>query len=84
MQAMINANIAKIQEEEEKVKKEVEEKKLKEQQKYAESAINDCLKIINYEITHIEQIMKAGEAVISPMDSKKLEDLMNEMKKIRL
>ena len=84
MQEMIKSNIAKIQSEEESIKKEKEERQLAEQKKYSESAIDDSLKIINYEISHIEQVMKAGEAIVSPMEAKKLEDLANEMKKIRL
>lgn len=84
MQNVIKSTLVQIQEEWEKIKQEQEEKKLKEQKKYAESAIDDSLKIINSEIDYIEQILKAWEWVISPMDRKKLEDLMNEMKKIRL
>ena len=84
IQAMIKAATDKILEEEELLKKQKEEKKIKEQKKYSESAIDDTLKIINSELVYIEQIIKAWEWVISPMDKKKLEDLMNELKKIRL
>lgn len=84
IQEIIKSNIAKIQSEEENIKKQNEEKKLAEQKKYSESAIDDSLKIINFEISHIEQVIKAGEAIISQIELKKLEDLANEMKKIRL
>jgi len=84
MQEMIKLNLEKIQKEEEKIKEKKKEQDVKEQKKYSESAIDDCIKIINYEIIHIEQVLKAWESVIPFRDKKKLEDLTNEMKKIRL
>lgn len=84
MQELIKSTLAKIIEEDEEIKRQQQEKEIKEKQKYSESAIDDSLKIINLEIDHIDQIIKAWTGIISWADIKKMEDLCNEMKKIRL
>ena len=84
MQEIIKSTFSKIAEENEEIKRKKEEKEMKEKKKYSESAIEDTLKIINTEIDHAEQIIKAGNWIISAMDMKKLENLENELKKIRL
>ena len=83
-QEIIKSNLAKIIEEDAMIKKQQEEKEIQEKKKYSESAIDDSLKIINLEIDRINQIIKAWTGIISGTDIKKMEDLCNEMKKIRL
>ncbi len=84
MQDLIKSTLAKIIEEDAEIKRQQEEKEIKEKQKYSESAIDDSLKIINTEIDHIDQIIKSWTGILSWTDIKKMEDLCNEMKKIRL
>jgi hypothetical protein len=60
MQEIIKSTFSKIAEENEEIKRKKEEKEMKEKKKYSESAIEDTLKIINTEIDHAEQIIKAG------------------------
>ena len=81
---LIETNTLKINEENEKVKKQQELAELKEQKKYEESWITEWLKIINNNIDHIEQLIKAWEWIISWNELKELDDYLNEMKKIRL
>lgn len=81
---LIESNTLKIQEEDEKVKKQQELAELKEQKKYEESSIAEWLKIINSNIDHIEQLIKAWVWIISWSDLKQLDEYLNEMKKIRL
>lgn len=84
MKDMLNSTIAKINEENERIKKEAEEAELKEQKKYEESWIKSWLDIINHNIDHIEQIIKAWEWLITWNELKELDTYLNEMKKIRL
>ena len=84
MQELIKSTLAKIIEEDAEIRRQQEEKEIKEKQKYSESAIDDSLKIINMEIDHIDQIIKSWTGILSWSDIKKMEDLCNEMKKIRL
>ena len=84
MKDMINSTLSKIKEEDEKIKKEKELEELKEQKKYEETGIKDWLKIINSNIDHIEQLIKAWEGIISWSELKELDSYLNEMKKIRL
>ena len=84
MKNIIKSIVSKIFDENEQIKREKKEKEMKEKKKYSESAIDDTLKIINLEIDRMEQIMKSWSGIISWMDMKKMEDLCNEMKKIRL
>ena len=84
VQKLIESNTLKIKEEDEKVKEQKELAELKEQKKYEESWIKDGLNIINANIDRIEQIMKAWEWLLSWSEIKKLDDYLNEMKKIRL
>lgn len=81
---LIESNTLKIQEEDEKVRKQQELAELKEQKKYEESSIAEWLKIINSNIDHIEQLIKAWVWIISWSDLKQLDEYLNEMKKIRL
>lgn len=81
---IIQSIITKINEENEKIKQAEEENILKEQKKYKETWLETWLKIINQSIDHIEQVIKAWNWIISSSDLKKLEDYLNEMKKIRL
>ena len=84
VQKLIESNTLKIKEEDEKVKEQKELAELKEQKKYEESWIKDGLNVINANIDRIEQIMKAWEWLLSWSEIKKLDDYLNEMKKIRL
>ena len=84
MKDMLNSTIAKINEENERIKKEAEEAELKEQKKYEESWIKSWLDIINHNIDHIEQVIKAWEWLITWNELKELDTYLNEMKKIRL
>lgn len=84
MKSMIDSTLMKIKEEDEKVKKEKELAELEEQKKYEETWIKDWLKIINSNIDHIEQIIKAWEWIIMWNELKELDTYLNEMKKIRL
>lgn len=84
VQEIIESASNRIQEEHERIKREQEEKELAEKKKYSESAIDDTLKIVNFEIDHIDQVIKAWNWIVSLADMKKLEDLCNELKKIRL
>ena len=84
MQELIKSTLAKIIEEDAEIKRQQEEKEIREKQKYSESAIDDSLKIINMEIDHIDQIIKSWTGILPWSDIKKMEDLCNEMKKIRL
>ena len=84
MKAMISSNLERIKQEEEEIKKQQELIELNEQKKYEEACIKDALRVINENIIHIEQILKAWQWIISWTDIKKLEDYLNEMKKIRL
>ena len=84
MRTIIDSTLKKITEENEiiRLKQEAEEKK--EQEKYSESSIEEWLKVINTNISRIEEVLKAGTWVVSWSDFKKLEDLLDELKKIRL
>ena len=81
---VIDSTISEINEENEVFKKKQELAELNEQKKYEESWIKDWLKILNSNIDCIEQVMKAGEWILSWMDMKQLENYLNEMKRIRL
>lgn len=81
---IINTALSKVKEEDKKAKEQAEMEELKEKKKYEESWIEDWLKIINSNIDRIEQVVKAGQWVLSWIEIKKLEDYWNEMKKIRL
>ena len=84
VQEIIQTTLAKIEEESERIKREKERQEIKEKKKYSESAIDDTLKVINLEINHIEQVIKAWNWILSWPEMKKLEEVWNEMKKIRL
>lgn len=84
MKELIRTTFLKIKEENEKIKQEKEEEILKEQKKYEESSIKDWLKILNDNIDRIEQVIKAGQWILSWQELKELEDYSNDMKKIRL
>ena len=84
MQEMLKTISARIIEEQQEIKRQEQEKEEKEKKKYSESAIEDSLKVINSEIEHIEQVIKAWNGILSMMEIKKMENLCNEMKKIRL
>ena len=60
------------------------EEELREQKKYEEKAVKDWLKVINHNIDYIEQIIKAWQWIISWSDIIKLENCLNDMKKVRL
>ncbi len=84
MKNLIDSTLAKIKEEDEKLKREKELAEMEEQKKYEETWIKDWLKIINSNIDHIEQIIKAWEWIIMWNKLKELDSYLNEMKKIRL
>ena len=84
MKEMIDSTLSRIKEEEEKIKREKELEELNEQKKYEETGIKDWLKIINSNIDHIEQLIKAWEGIIAWNELKELDGYLNEMKKIRL
>jgi len=84
MKDMLKLTFSKIKEENEKIKQQQKSEELKEKKKYEESWIKDWLRIINSNIDHIEQVMKAWEWILWGSELKELEDYLNEMKKIRL
>lgn len=84
MKNMLDSTFLAVEAEDKKAKEQEEIEELKERQKYEESSIKDWLKIINSNIDHIEQILKAGQWILSSHDIKQLEDYLAEMKKIRL
>ena len=84
MNELIKSTFLKIKEENEKLKQWQEEEFEKEQKKYEESSIKDWLKIINSNIDHIEQVIKAWAWILSSIEVKQLENYLNEMKRIRL
>ena len=84
MKDMINSTVLSIEEEDKKIKQQEEFEELQERKKYEESSIKDWLKLINSDIDHIEQVIKAGQWILSPNDVKNLENYLAEMKKIRL
>ena len=81
---MINSAVLEAEEEDRKIKQQEEYEKLKEKKKYEEKWIKDWLKILNANIDHIEQILKAGVWILSWNEIKELENHSSEMKKIRL
>ena len=81
---IIDSAVSEINEENEVFKKQQELAELNEQKKYEEAWIKDWLKILNSNIDRIEQVMKAGEWILSWTDIKQLESYLNEMKRIRL
>jgi len=81
---IINSTISKVEEEEEKIKKQEEFEDIKERKKYEERGIKDWLKVLNATIDHIEQLLKAGVWVLWWSEIKELENYSSEMKKIRL
>lgn len=84
MKDMINSTVLAAEEEDKKFKQREEIEEKKERKKYEESSIKDWLKIINSNIDHIEQVLKAGSGVLSSHEIKELENYLAEMKKIRL
>ena len=84
MQELIKTTLNKIQQEDELQKQHELELEAEEQKKYEESSINEGLSIINSNILHLEQIIKVWEWIIMWQELKAIEDLCNEMKKIRL
>lgn len=84
MRTIIDSTLKKITEENEKIRLKQEAEEKKEQEKYSESSIEEWLKVINTNISRIEEVLKAGTWVVSWSDFKKLEDLLDELKKIRL
>lgn len=84
MMNIINSAILEAEEEDKKIKEQEEIETIKERKKYEERWIKDWLKILNANIDHIEQILKAGEWILSWNEVKELENYSSEMKKIRL
>lgn len=84
MKDMISSTVLSVEEEDKKIKQQEEFEELQERKKYEESSIKDWLKLINSDIDHIEQVIKAGQWILSPNDVKNLENYLAEMKKIRL
>ena len=84
MKSMLNSTILTVKEEDEEIKKQEDIELLKEKKKYEESSIKDWIRIINSNIDHIEQVLKAGQWILSSHEIKELENYLAEMKKIRL
>ena len=84
MQTIIQNVSSQISAENEQTKLKQQEEEIKERQKYEQKSIHDWLKAINNNIDKLEQIMKAWEWVLSTEELKHIEDLSNNMKKIRL
>ena len=84
MLKMINSAISVVEEEDKKIKQQEEIEEYKEKQKYQERWIDDWLRILNFNIDRIEQILKIGIWILSWSDLKQLESCSSEMKKIRL
>lgn len=81
---MINSAILEAEEEDKRIKQQEESEIIKEKKKYEERWIKDWLKILNANIDRIEQILKAGNWILSWNEVKELENYSSEMKKIRL
>lgn len=81
---LIESIITKIDEENKKIKQEEEDNILKEQKKYEETWMKSWLVAINECIDRIEQVIKAWKWIVSPSEIKKLDNYLNEIKKIRL
>ena len=81
---MVNKALLVVDEEDEKIRKQAELEALNEQKKYEERWIKDWLKILNVNIDHMDQILKAGKWVLAWSEIKELENCSDEMKKIRL
>jgi Rad3-related DNA helicase len=56
----------------------------KELKKYENKDIVHALKVINSNIDRMEQMMLIGKSILSPEEIRRLTDLSNELKKIRL
>lgn len=84
MKNMLDSIVLTVEEENKKIKQQEEYEEMKEKKKYEETWIKDWLRIINSNIDHIEQVLKAGHWVLSSHNIKELENYLAEMKKIRL
>jgi len=84
MKDMIKNVFIKIKEESQQLQAQQEQIQLAETKKYEERWMQDWLKSLNDNIDRMEQVLKVGIGILSGTDIKKLEDMINEMKKIRL
>lgn len=84
MKDMIKNVFIKIKEESQQIQAKQEQEQLAETKKYEEKWLQKWLDSLNDNIDRMEQILKAGEWILSWADMKELEDMVNEMKKIRL
>lgn len=84
MKSIIQNVSTRIHTENEEIKLKQQEEEIKERQKYEEKSVQEWLKAINNNIDKLTQIMKAWEGILSTEELKTLEDLSNDMKKIRL
>lgn len=84
MKDMIKNVFIKIKEESQQLQAQQEQIQLAETKKYEERWMQDWLKSLNDNIDRMEQVLKVGTGILSGTDIKKLEDMINEMKKIRL
>lgn len=81
---LLDATFNKVKSLNEELENQKKEEELHEQKKYEESSIKDWLKVINHNIDYMEQIIKAWEWIIEWSELKKIDDCLNEMKKVRL
>ena len=84
MQELIKKVFTDIKEAREKEKEKEEQAEAAEVKKYQERWIEEWLAVLNDMIDRIEQIKKVWTGILLWQDLKKLEDLENEIKKIRL
>ena len=84
MKVMIDSTILAVEEEDKKAEQQLKFEEFQEKKKYEEKWLKEWLRIINLVIDRIEQVIKAGKWVISWNELKKLKEISDEMKKIRL
>lgn len=68
------------------IEREKEQQRLaqKEQRKFENKDVKEALKVINNNIDRIDQLLFIGKGVLSSDEMRKLTDISNELKKIRL
>ena len=84
MKQMIDSISLEIKNKIEQLEKEKMKAEMVERKKFSEDVVNESINIININIERIEQFMKISEWILSWIESKRLDNYLNEMKKIRL
>lgn len=84
MQELIKNTFIKIKEDNEIAQEQAEKAQKAEANIYEDKSIKNWLKALNDNIDYMEQILKIWQWIISWLDSKTLQNMIEEMKKIRL